>query len=261
MGASGIVRVARARAQELAFAAIFLTRLPIRWRGEMPPGLFRRSLPMFPVVGALVGAAGGAVLWGGLALGLSAGLAALAAVGLQILLTGALHEDGLADFADGLGGGRTRADKLAIMRDSRLGSYGALALGLGLAARVLAVAELSALDVLSGVGALVAAAAASRAVPAVVAHGLPAARSDGLAATEGRPSLPIALLTAAVGGGLALLAAGPGAGLAALAVGALSGAALARLAARQVGGYTGDILGACQQAVEIAMLVTLAALA
>jgi adenosylcobinamide-GDP ribazoletransferase len=259
----------RARGAELLYAAIFLTRLPIPWPGVPPAGLFRRSLPAFPVVGALIGAAGGAVLWAGLAAGLPAGLAALAGVAAQILLTGALHEDGLADMADGLGGGRTREDKLAIMRDSRLGSYGALALGLATAARVLAAAALAGVDPRLAAAALVAAGAASRAVPAVAATLLPPARADGLAAEELRPGPRIALSAGLIGGGLALaalaVAAGPVpgvlAGLAALGIGGLAAALPGRLAARQVGGYTGDVLGACQQAVEIAMLVTLAAAA
>jgi adenosylcobinamide-GDP ribazoletransferase len=256
-------RFARERAGELIYAAIFLTRVPLPWPGDGPPpaDLFVRSLAWFPAVGGLIGAAGGGVLVGGLALGLPAGLAALLAVALQVWLTGALHEDGLADLADGLGGGRTRDDKLAIMRDSRLGSYGALALGIGLAARVVALAAIAAADPAAAVGALAAAGAASRAVPALVARLLAPARTDGLAARQGRPPGNIAALSLTAGALVALAAAGPAAGAIALAAGAAAGAVPARLAARQVGGYTGDVLGACQQSVEIAMLVTLAALA
>ena len=239
---------------------MFLTRLPVRLAGAPPPDLFVRSLAWFPVIGALIGAAGGAVVWGGLAIGLSAGLAALAAVAIQVQLTGALHEDGLADMADGLGGGRDRADKLAIMRDSRVGTYGVLALLIGLLARVLAVGDLAAVDAVAALGAMVAAGSASRAVPAVVTWAMPAARSDGLAATGGRPPLGTAGLAALVGGAAALAAIGPLSGSVALLVGGAAGALVAWLAARQVGGYTGDVLGAGQQSVEIAMLVTLAAL-
>ena len=239
---------------------MFLTRIPVPSVGMPPPDLFVRSLVWFPVVGALIGAAGGAVLWGGLTIGLSAGLAALAAVAVQIQLTGALHEDGLADIADGLGGGRDRADKLAIMRDSRVGTYGVLALSIGLLARVLAVGDLAAVDAVAALGAMVAAGSASRAVLAVVTRAMPAARSDGLAAAGGRPSRRNAGLTVLIGGAVALAAAGPMSGLIALAAGGAAGALVAWLAARQVGGYTGDILGACQQSVEISMLVALAAL-
>ncbi len=112
----------------LKVGLIFLTRLPIRYSRPMPVDALARAGWTFPLVGALVGAIGAAVG----ALALTAGLGgfpvALLVIGTTILLTGALHEDGLADMADGLGGGETTEEKLEIMRDSRIGSYGVLAL-------------------------------------------------------------------------------------------------------------------------------------
>ena len=97
----------------------------------------------FPVVGAVVGAIGGAVFWVCARLGMPPGVAAVWTLASMLLVTGALHEDGLADFADGLGGGRTRERKLEIMRDSRIGTFGGLALMLSLAARGTALATLA----------------------------------------------------------------------------------------------------------------------
>ena len=114
--------------QELTAAAIFLTRLPVRFDGDMPADLHGRALGWYPVIGALIGLFGAAVYTAGTSAGLTSSAAALLTLGVQITLTGALHEDGLADVADGFGGGRDKMAKLAIMRDSRLGSYGVLAL-------------------------------------------------------------------------------------------------------------------------------------
>ncbi|RIK85995.1 MAG: adenosylcobinamide-GDP ribazoletransferase, partial [Hyphomicrobiales bacterium] len=113
-----------------------------------------------PVAGALVGLGVGAVAWLALALGLPASLAAAFALAAGIAVTGALHEDGLADTADGFGGGRDRDGKLAIMRDSRIGSYGVLALGLSLIARWAALAALAAASPAAALAAAVAAHAA-----------------------------------------------------------------------------------------------------
>jgi adenosylcobinamide-GDP ribazoletransferase len=180
-------------------------------------------------------------------------LAAVLAVAAQVLLTGGLHEDGLADVADGFGGGRSRADKLRIMRDPRLGSFGALALVLALLARIAALIALAG-PALAG-AALVAAGAVSRAgLPAIMAS-LPPARDDGLAAGAGRPHPLRAAAAAAIGALLAFALLPPGA-----AAGGLIGAAgalllIAHLARRQLGGYTGDVLGAAQQLAEIGFLL------
>ncbi len=185
-------------------------------------------------------------------------LSALVAVGATILATGGLHEDGLADVADGFGGGSGRDRKLEIMRDSALGSYGAMALFLTLAVRVVALAMLGHPELVAL--ALIASHAAARgALPAVMAWA-PLARDDGLAAGAGRPTAGAAGLALLLAALAVLLAVGFGAGLLALLVGWLAGALVLAQARRQIGGQTGDVLGAIEQAVEGAVLLTLVAL-
>ncbi len=243
----------RAAIEECKVALRFLTRLPVGAAARLPAGALAASAPMFPLVGALIGAAGGLVFALAAGLGLPPMLAALLAVAAQILLTGGLHEDGLADVADGFGGGRTRADKLLILRDPRIGSFGAIALVLALLARIGALAALERPALVAAV--LIAAGGASRATLPVIMASLAPARTEGLAAGAGRPhplraaaGLAIATLAA-----LALLPpALAGAGLITAAVAALI---IARLARHQIGGHTGDVLGAAQQLAEIGFLL------
>ena len=244
---------------DVRLACGFFTRLPIRAAdGGRPLGSAARA---FPISGVLVGLLGAIALECGLAVGLSSGLAALISVAVLLLVTGALHEDGLADVADGFGGGRDRASKLEIMRDSRIGSYGVVVLMLVLAFRLVAVTELAVLGF--GAGALVAAGALSRGLLPAIMHRLPRARPDGLAAHAGGASPSGALVSAALGLGIALLlGAASGrteAAIAAALAAAAAVAALAALARAQIGGYTGDVLGAAQQVAEAAFLVTLTA--
>jgi adenosylcobinamide-GDP ribazoletransferase len=231
-------------------AIAFLTRLP------MPAPAWREtdlaaSAPLFPVVGALIGIVGAIAYALAVWLGLPPWPSAVLALGATIWLTGALHEDGLADVADGFGGGRTRENKLAIMSDSRIGSYGALALGLAVLARA---GALAAFAEPAAVGAaLVAAGATSRAALPAVMAALPQARADGLAVQAGRPHplrAAAALLVAVL---IALTLLGEAAPVA-LLVGALGALAIAVLARRQIGGYTGDVLGVVQQITEIGVL-------
>ncbi len=243
---------------EIHASAIFLTRLPIRWSGEMPPDLAARSLRAGPVVGAVIGLAAGGLYVLPAWAGVPALAAALIAVAGQMLLTGALHEDGLADLADGLGGGDSRDSKLAIMRDSRIGSFGALALVVAILARVVALAAIP--HGWEAVAALIAAGAVSRAGWTVLMAFLPPARADGLAASHGQQPadrLIAALATAAL---IAVIVLPVGHALLALSVAALTLAGLGLLVIRQIGGYTGDVLGAAQQGMEIAVLVAVAAL-
>jgi adenosylcobinamide-GDP ribazoletransferase len=210
----------------------------------------------FALVGACVGAIGGGVFLIGLALPLPPFVAAFIAVAAMAALTGALHEDGLADTVDGFGGGRGADRKLEIMRDSRIGAYGVLALILGVGLRAGAVASLAEY----ALPAWIAAAAASRAaLPAIMAW-LPLASATGLAATAGRPSrsgVVIGLFCAAV---VAVLALGPGPGAAVCAAVGVAAIAVAALAQRQIHGYNGDVLGAAQQIGEIAALLCVAVL-
>ena len=243
----------RATLAEGKAALQFLTRLPVRAGAAPPDHALAASAPAFPLIGALVGALGGLAFALAGWLGLPPALAAVLAVAAQVLLTGALHEDGLADLADGCGGGRTRADKLAIMRDPRLGTFGALALILALLARTAALAALAEPALVAA--ALIAAGAASRAgLPALMATLAPA-RDDGLAAGAGRPHPLRVAAGIAIAALLAFIALAPG--TAALGLVAAAGALLliGGLARRQIGGHTGDVLGAAQQLAEIGFLL------
>lgn len=242
-----------------AIAALgFYTRLPVPHDGGRQRA-FGETQWAAPVAGAVVGLAVGVTIWVCLAVALPPSFAAVAGLAAGIVLTGALHEDGLADTADGFGGGHSREEKLAIMRDSRIGSYGVLALGLSLIARWSALAALASASPATALVAAVAAHAASRGVlPALMTH-LPPARTDGLAAGAGVAGRNTVLAAAAIGFVL-LLPGGPGFALAAALLVAGLAVLVARLAMRQIGGQTGDVLGAAQQAGEIAVLAAAAAL-
>jgi adenosylcobinamide-GDP ribazoletransferase len=191
------------------------------------------------------------------ALGLGPGVAAALALAAQATLTGALHEDGLADCADGFWGGRTPERRLQIMRDSRVGSFGALALVLTVLLRWSALSALLAAGWTSGP--LVAVGALSRWPMAWLLGALPPARPGGLAAAVGRPGPATLALGGAVAVLAALLAAGwpaLGAALAALA----AGGAWGLLARAKLGGQTGDVCGGAQQVAEVAALLALLAL-
>ena len=240
---------------QLIVAAALLTRLPLP---HLPASAFAvqaRAAWAWPVVGLVVGGLAGLAGLGAMAAGLPAGIAAGLVLAVQIVVTGAMHEDGLADTADGLWGGLTPERRLEIMRDSRIGSYGVLALILSLGLRWQALALL----LPQGIGALIAAAALSRAVMPGLMAALPHARADGLSRGVGRP--PVAAIAA--GGAIALAIAALALGAAAIpALIAACAAALlvGALARARLGGQTGDILGASQQCAEIAILLVLIAL-
>src|SRR5262245_54458885 len=128
---------------DIRVAIAFLTRLPMPHPDGPQPENFVRAHRAFPLVGAAIGLTVALLYLGLTALGVPNLAAAALALGASALLTGALHEDGLADMADGFGGGRDRAAKLEIMRDSRLGTYGALILLVSFVAKVSALAALS----------------------------------------------------------------------------------------------------------------------
>jgi adenosylcobinamide-GDP ribazoletransferase len=236
----------------------FYSRLPIGGHAHAPLDFARMALAL-PIAGALIGATGAAGLIVARICHLPAFAGAVVAV--LVLATGALHEDGLADVADGFGGGATREAKLAIMRDSRIGTYGVLALCFSVLLRVAAIASIFERGVLLAAAALIFAGALSRVAGLAPIMWLPPARPDGLGATVASPSHEIwirAWLAAAVIG-LAPWFAGAGMSQIALAIiVAFAVAALvARIAKRQIGGYTGDVLGAAQQLTEVAILAAL----
>ncbi|MCK1389325.1 adenosylcobinamide-GDP ribazoletransferase [Bradyrhizobium sp. 1] len=242
---------------DLRMAASFVTILPVASSKPAGDGAVARATWALPVAGLLVGLAGALIYKIAIRFGLTPNLAALLALATTALITGALHEDGLADTADGLGGGRTRDRKLEIMRDSRIGTYGVCALILSFGLRWSALAAIA--NPWAVTLALCAAHAAARAgVPAFMSL-VPPARPDGLSASAGAP--PGRSVAVAFGlGTLALaLALGPGKALVGLILLSLAGLLLARLAIRQIGGQTGDILGALEQTGEILILLVAAA--
>jgi adenosylcobinamide-GDP ribazoletransferase len=237
-------------------ALAFLTRLPAAPEPIIDGSSLAASVVMFPLVGALIGLGGGGayalVFW----LGVPPLPAAVVTLATTIWLTGALHEDGLADVADGFGGGRTLEDKLRIMRDPRIGSYGALALILDLLARAGALAALAGPWTVAA--ALVVAGAVSRAALPPVMAMLPYARTDGLAAAAGRPH-PLRAAAAVLVAALIAVALLGKVVVPALLAGAGAAFAVAWLARRQIGGHTGDVLGAVQQLTEVGVLLGIVA--
>jgi adenosylcobinamide-GDP ribazoletransferase len=249
----------------------FLTRVPVPgWVAYEPwnPDWLNQAVRHFPLVGAAVGAAGAAVallallLWPPL-------VAAALAVGATVWLTAAFHEDGLADTADALLGAVSREMALAIMKDSRIGTYGAVALGLALLLRVVLLAELLRASPLLAATVCVAAHAGGRTAAVALMAVLPYggdeahAKAKPLARQVRRRD---AVWACALGGallGLPWLAAPAAAGAwqvlgAALAL-ALLVAAMRGWLRRRLGGYTGDTLGACEQLGEIGVALAFAA--
>lgn len=242
---------------DLRIATSFVTIVPVASSKPAGEGAIARATWALPVAGLLVGLAGAVVYALASKLGLAPGVAALLALAVTTLITGALHEDGLADTADGLGGGRTRERKLEIMRDSRIGSYGVCALILSLGLRWSALAAIA--DPWIVMLALCSAHAAARAgVPAFMSLVAPA-RPDGLSARAGSPPGRSVAVAFAVGTLALAVALGPAKALIGLVLLSLAGLILARLAIRQIGGQTGDILGAFEQVGEILILLVAAA--
>lgn len=238
---------------DFKMAVAFLTRLPVPHPGGAN---FARAYRLFPVVGGLIGLATGVFCLALRQAGVPDLAAAALALGAGALLTGALHEDGLADVADGFGGGRDVEAKLAIMRDSRIGSYGVIALLVGFATKLSALAAIPDGYVVQS---LIAAHALARGGLPALALNLPYARQDGLARTSGQPDPTTTAIAGALALLIALLALSWSAALWAAVIAGVGGFVIARLALRQIGGQTGDVLGAAEQVAETAVLVLLAA--
>ncbi|MBT4625472.1 MAG: adenosylcobinamide-GDP ribazoletransferase [Rhodospirillales bacterium] len=243
--------------RDIALVLSFLTRLPVG-AASFNGRTLAQAAWAFPFAGLVVGGMGGAVLYGFAFMGWSAGLAVLLAMALMALMTGGLHEDGLADVADGFGGGNDPATKLAIMHDSRIGTYGVLALIFSVGIRALALIEIQ--QSVNAFVVLVAAAVFSRAIlPAMMAI-QPHARDDGLSVVAGRPSGGGALLAIIIGGGISFDVFYPDIVVTLIAMGlAASGVLLLGvIAKRQIGGQTGDVIGAAQQIAETLFLIAVA---
>jgi adenosylcobinamide-GDP ribazoletransferase len=247
---------------EFLNALRFMTIVPVPSSdAATAPDWLSRCVKYFPAVGIGIGAASAVMLllagaiWGQV-------IAALLAVATSIVVTGALHEDGLADTADGFGGGRSVEKRLAIMKDSRIGAYGALALAFGVALRVTALAEM---PLWSGAATLIAAHAAARITPAFVMNALPYAgdtaamkvsSSDAPVSTNDLRFALIVVVCALVPlAFISILSVTSG-----LLLGAAFAAAIALWARRLINGYTGDVLGAVEQMFEIGFLLGIAAI-
>jgi adenosylcobinamide-GDP ribazoletransferase len=236
------------------FALSFLTRLPVG-KPDFAGVKLADCAWAFPVGGVLVGRGGGVAYLALLGFKIPAIIAAWLAIGFQVLLTGGLHEDGLADTADGLASGRSLTQKLLIMRDSQIGSYGVLTLIIILSLRACAIASFS--GNLQVVGYFIIAGAASRAILPLLMRSLPSARNDGLAAMAGRPSAKQTIIALLIGF-CSLCYVQP------LLAALINGAILAivffvvrSLIRKNFGGITGDTLGAMQQITEVVILIFL----
>ena len=243
---------------DLAAALGLLTRIPVRMDAARAADRGARAVWAYPLVGGLVGGLGGLAGLGAHAVGMPAAAAAGLAIAAQVLATGALHEDGLADLADGLGGGATPERRLEIMRDSRIGTFGAVALILVIGLRWSLLASLTPGAMAL---ALIASGALSRTAMSLVMAALPPARRDGLAITVGRPGAVTAGLAALAGLAVAGICIGPAPSFVAAACVVPAAALVAAAARAKLGGGTGDVLGAAQQVGEVAALAALASLA
>ena len=241
--------------RDLALALSLLTRLPIKVREEEFEQSARAAWA-YPLVGLVTGTLASLAAMIALWIGLPLWCAAIFAIGAGTIVTGAMHEDGLADCADGFWGGWDPAMRLKIMKDSQIGTYGVLIILISQAIRFGALLEILRWD--NWVIVLISVHIASRsAMPAVMAI-LPHARDAGLSRSVGRVSMTAAIKGALIG--LAALLIGFGiTGLAYSAIAVLAALGAARLAKVKVGGQTGDVCGATQQVTEIALLLAILA--
>ena len=248
--------------REFLDALRFMTIVPVPSSDTaIAPDWLSRCAKYFPVVGIGIGLVSAVALlladriWGPV-------VASLLAVATSIAMTGALHEDGLADTADGLGGGASVERRLAIMKDSRIGTYGTLALVFSLSLRVTALADMPAW---TAAAALIAAHAAARVTPAFVMNALPYAGdtaamkvsyADASVSAHDRRFALIVVLCAL----LPLAFASILSVISGLMLGAALAAAVTQCARQRISGYTGDVLGAIEQAFEIGFLLGVAAM-
>jgi adenosylcobinamide-GDP ribazoletransferase len=235
-------------------AVSFLTVLPAGRLDGLGDAWLARAAVWFPVIGMLVGGAAGGVVALGDAAGLSPSVSGALGLVAAIVLTRGLHEDGLADTADGLGVHGTRERRLAAMKDSAVGAHGALAM---VCALLVAALALAGLDVEHAARALVAAHVLSRTAMVLTAATLPSARTESGLGRGFVVTLPAALIASAVAVAVVLAVAGLRDGAIVLAAGVVAAALAGVVQLRTFGGRTGDTLGAVGKLVEVAALVIL----
>jgi len=259
MNVQAITGGVRQQVNSFLGAVVFLTRIPVGSLYEFQRGNLSRSVIYFPLVGMFVGLAGGIILAAG-HLFLPALIAVLLCMAATVAMTGGIHEDGLADAADGLLGGRNAASCLEIMKDSRLGTFGALALWFSLTGKLLLLNTLLERGAWLAFAAIVAAHTLGRGACVALLYFYPYARAEESKAKPFGDSVTrLQLLPAlAFPAALAFALLGPAAAsciLAAVIVTGLAGIYFKR----KIGGVTGDCLGAANQLVELASYLALAA--
>jgi adenosylcobinamide-GDP ribazoletransferase len=233
-------------------ALAFFTRLPVRGLGALELNRIAWAVPVAGVGVALIGILVLAICR---LFGLPVLFSAALATAAMVAATGALHEDGLADVADGFGGGATRERKLEIMRDSQIGTFGAIAVSFALILRVAALGATLGWGFGVASGALAAVAALSRAGALAPLAMLAPARLDGAGAAAGRLEPPAFAAACGVAFAIAVAAGlsafGTGRALRAAVGAAVCASGMVALARRQIGGQTGDVAGAAQQWAEV----------
>ena len=235
-------------------AVAFFTRIPVPASVEFSQASLNRASRYFPAVGWLIGALCATALWL-LMLVFPQDVAVLISIAISLLLTGCFHEDGLADTCDGLGGGWTREQKLSIMKDSRIGTYGAAALWVSLTLKFVVLSQL-----INPVLALLVAHPLSRIIPTVFIAAMSyvsdadTSKAKPLAESGSGADTAIAIIT-----GLTALIFINNPFIILLVLLVLAGVAYVFLK-RQIGGFTGDALGAVQQVSELAIYLSLLAL-
>jgi len=244
-------------AADLRIGISLCTRLPLSPAAPVADGDVARASWTFPIAGLLVGLAGALVYW----LAVRANVAPLPAAALTLtatmLLTGAMHEDGFADTADGLGGA-TRERKLEILRDSRIGSFGACALAASLMLRWSTLADIAEPRFVAM--ALIASHVAARACLPAFMHFVAPVRPDGLSSGAGQPPFSSVAAALVLGISCLLFSLGLKGAMLSLLILALAGWSMAGLAKREFGGQTGDVLGAVEQIGEAAVLLVASAI-
>ncbi|HWF94191.1 MAG TPA: adenosylcobinamide-GDP ribazoletransferase [Xanthobacteraceae bacterium] len=242
---------------DLRIGMLFSTRIPLPHATALSGVDVAGASWTLPVIGALIGLLGASIYWLAFDFNLPPLLGAALAVTATLFVTGCLHEDGLADTFDGLGGGRGRERKLEIMRDSRIGTYGACALAMSLLLRVGALASLARPGPVTL--ALMAANAGARAMVPLFLRLVPPARPDGLSAGAGRPTRSNAAVAALLGLVVLLGSFGVARSVVVFLLLLVVLGVMRWLCLRQIGGQTGDVAGALEQIGEIVILLTAAA--
>ena len=241
--------------RDMLVAGCLLTRLPLPKLSDAAFATGARATWAYPLAGLLVAGCAALCMLMAQEVGLPDPVVAGLVLAVMILTTGAMHEDGLSDTADGFWGGFTPERRLEIMKDSQIGTYGTLALVLVCGLRWICYSAL----VFAGPAVLFAVAALSRAAMPALMHSLPHARSDGLARSVGRPEMASVTVGCAIALGVAVLCLGDDA-IAPVVMVTAAAMGIAGIARRKIGGQTGDVLGATQQICELTALLTLTAM-